>query len=69
MSATGDFGPAPPGMDLAENQTPQILGAVVTLMVVGTLAVLLRVFTRAKTSQTNFGIDDLLIVAALVSAE
>ncbi|CAG8025955.1 unnamed protein product [Penicillium nalgiovense] len=64
----GNFGPVPPGIiDLAENQQNQMLGAVITLMVVGTLAVLLRVYTRAKTSQTNFGLDDFLIFAALVS--
>ncbi|OQE81609.1 hypothetical protein PENNAL_c0040G02285 [Penicillium nalgiovense] len=62
----GNFGPVPPGViDLAENQQTQMLGAVITLMVVGTLAVLLRVYTRAKTSQTNFGLDDFLIFAAL----
>ncbi|KAJ5437631.1 hypothetical protein N7445_006175 [Penicillium cf. griseofulvum] len=65
MKATGDFGPAPPGIDLAENQQAQMLGAVITLMIIGTLAVLLRVYTRAKTSQTQFGLDDFLIFAAL----
>ncbi|KAJ5973081.1 uncharacterized protein N7479_002999 [Penicillium vulpinum] len=65
MQATGDFGPAPVGVDLAENQQSQMLGAVITLMTIGTLAVLLRVYTRAKTSQTNFGLDDFLIFAAL----
>jgi hypothetical protein len=57
----------PPGIDLAVNRQTQMLGAVITLMVIGTLAVILRVYTRAKTSQTNFGLDDLLIFAALVS--
>lgn len=67
MEATGDFGPVPPGIDLAVNHQTQMLGAVITLMIIGTLAVILRVYTRAKTSQTNFGLDDLLIFAALVS--
>lgn len=67
MEATGDFGPVPPGIDLAMNQQTQMLAAVISLMIIGTLAVILRVYTRAKTSQTNFGLDDFLILAALVS--
>ncbi|CAI7675577.1 unnamed protein product [Penicillium discolor] len=65
MEVTGDFGPVPPGIDLAVNQQTQMLGAVITLMIIGTLAVILRVYTRAKTSQTSFGLDDFLILAAL----
>jgi hypothetical protein len=67
MKATEGFGPAPPGIDLAENQQDRMLGAVITLMIIGTLAVLLRIFTRVKTSQTNLGLDDFLILVALVS--
>lgn len=66
MSATGDFGPAPADLDLRENQQVQMLGAVISLMVIGTLAVILRIYTRAKSSQTNFGLDDYLIFASLV---
>ncbi|KAJ5375790.1 hypothetical protein N7517_007796 [Penicillium concentricum] len=65
MKATGNFGPAPPGIDLAENQESQMLGAVITMMIIGSLAVLLRVYTRARTTQTHFGVDDFLIFAAL----
>jgi hypothetical protein len=43
MKATGDFGPAPPGIDLTENQQARMLGAVITLMIIGTLAVVLRI--------------------------
>ncbi|KAJ5081861.1 hypothetical protein NUU61_010125 [Penicillium alfredii] len=68
MSAPGDFGPSPPGVDLSENQKSQMLGAVIALMVVGPLAVLLRVYTRLKTSQAQFGLDDCFISAALFSA-
>ncbi|KAJ5342621.1 hypothetical protein N7541_011745 [Penicillium brevicompactum] len=68
MSATGDFGPAPAGVDLRENQQVQMLGAVISLMVIGTLAVILRIYTRAKSSQTNFGLDDYLIFASLCFA-
>ncbi|QQK45155.1 integral membrane pth11 [Penicillium digitatum] len=65
MEATGDFGPAPSGIDLAENQQTQMLSAVITLMIVGTVAVLWRMGIRTKTSPTNFGLDDFLICAAL----
>ncbi|KAJ5780137.1 hypothetical protein N7457_005297 [Penicillium paradoxum] len=68
MSIPGDSGYPPRGVNLAENQTPEMLGAAITLMVIGTLAVLLRIYIRVKTSQTNFGLDDLLIFAALFFA-
>ncbi|KGO73924.1 hypothetical protein PITC_016800 [Penicillium italicum] len=68
MEATGDFGPVPPGIDLAENQQTQMLSAVITVMIIGTLAVLLRIYTRAKTSKTTFGLDDFLVFAALLFA-
>ncbi|CAL5869863.1 uncharacterized protein PFLUO_LOCUS4094 [Penicillium psychrofluorescens] len=68
MSATGDFGPAPLGVNLADNQNSEMLGAVVTLMIVGTLAVILRIYTRTSASQAYFGIDDYLVFAALVFA-
>lgn len=67
MRVNGDFGPSTPGMDLTEHQTPGMLGAVIALMIIGTLAVILRIYIRVRTSQTNFGLDDLLIFAALVS--
>jgi hypothetical protein len=67
MLATGDFGPAPPGVNLADNQTSEMLGAVITLMIVGTLAVILRIYTRTSASQADFGIDDYLVFIALVS--
>lgn len=66
MSATGDFGPAPPGVDLSENQNGQMIGGVVTLMVLGALAVALRVYARFK-SKIDFAADDYLIFVALVS--
>ncbi|KAJ5753401.1 uncharacterized protein N7511_007554 [Penicillium nucicola] len=68
MIATGNFGPAPPGIDISENQQARMLGAVVSLMIIGTLAVILRLYTRAKTSQTNFGLDDFLILVSLLFA-
>ncbi|OQD81577.1 hypothetical protein PENANT_c026G08159 [Penicillium antarcticum] len=68
MKATGDFGPTPSGIDLAENQQARMLGAVITLMIIGTLAVVLRVYTRSKSSQTKFGLDDFLRLVALCFA-
>lgn len=67
MSASGDFGPAPPGVDLSQNQNANMLGAVITLMTVGIVSVALRVLARIKTKDINFAIDDYLIFAALVS--
>ena len=66
MSASGDFGPAPPGVDLSESQNGRMYGGVITLMVLGTLAVALRVYARSKT-KLRFAVDDYLIFVALVS--
>ncbi|KAL2003541.1 hypothetical protein VTN02DRAFT_3431 [Thermoascus thermophilus] len=65
MSASGDFGPAPPGVDLSQNQDANILGAVITLMIIGVVAVVLRVLARMKTKDVNFALDDYLIFVAL----
>lgn len=64
--ATGDFGPAPPGLNLAKNQTGNLLGAVIPVAVMGTTAVLLRLIARMKTKEAiKFAADDYLIIAAL----
>ncbi|CAG7954384.1 unnamed protein product [Penicillium olsonii] len=68
MLVSGDFGPAPAGFDLAENQQAQMLGAAISVMVIGALAVMLRIYTRVKNSHTNFGLDDYLIFASLCCA-
>lgn len=65
--ATGDFGPAPPGLDMTENQTGDLLGAVVPVAVFGTIAVSLRLVARLRTKDVTLAIDDYLIIAALVS--
>jgi hypothetical protein len=68
MSVSGDFGPAPPGVDLSENRDASILGAVITLMVVGTLAVVLRIYARTEFKKlSHLTIDDYLIFVAMVS--
>jgi len=66
MSASGDFGPAPPGVNLTENQNGQIFGAVITLMVIGTVAVIMRFVARSTPNSISLASDDYLIVAALV---
>lgn len=65
--ATGDFGPAPPGVDLAKNQTGDLLGAVIPVAVFGTIAVVLRLVASMKNQETRkLAVDDYLIVAALL---
>lgn len=68
MSVSGDFGPAPPGVNLAENQNGQIFGAVITLMVIGTVAVIMRFVARSTSNNISLASDDYLIVAALLFA-
>jgi len=67
-SGTGEFGPAPPGIDLTENQNGLTYGAVITLMVIGTVSVGLRFFARMKPGQMQLALDDWLITAALLFA-
>lgn len=65
MSASGDWGPAPEGMDLTETQDGEILRPVVALMVLGILAVATRVVARIK-SGSKIAVDDYLILLSLV---
>ncbi|RDW82530.1 hypothetical protein BP6252_03642 [Coleophoma cylindrospora] len=62
MSASGDFGPAPEGLDLSENQNGQIFGDVVSLMVLATVFVVVRVFTRVFARTGGMAADDYLII-------
>ncbi|KAJ5781185.1 hypothetical protein N7457_006345 [Penicillium paradoxum] len=65
--ATGDFGPAPPGMNLSKNQTGSLLGSVIPVAVLGTIAVILRLVARMKTKEIGkLAMDDYLIIAALL---
>lgn len=65
--ATGDFGPAPPGVDLSENQNGKLLGAVVSVAICGTVAVALRVIVRMKAKDVKLALDDYLVMLGLVS--
>ncbi|KAL5356324.1 hypothetical protein BJX96DRAFT_171508 [Aspergillus floccosus] len=64
--ATGDFGPAPPGVDLTRNQTGNLLGAVIPVAVFGTTAVGLRIVARLRTKDVKLATDDYLIIPALI---
>lgn len=64
---TGDFGPAPPGLDLTENQNGRFLAAVISVAVFGTIAVILRLVVRIRRKEMRLALDDYLIVAGLVS--
>ncbi|KAE8376222.1 hypothetical protein BDV26DRAFT_282780 [Aspergillus bertholletiae] len=66
MSASGDFGPAPPGVDLSENQDGSMLGAVIPLIVISTLSIILRIYARTEFRKFRFAIDDYLSFAALL---
>ena len=65
MSASGDWGPAPEGIDLTEQQDGEILRPVIALVTMGILAVTIRFVARVK-SGTKIAIDDYLILFALV---
>lgn len=46
MSDSGDFGPAPPGMDLSQSQASSMYGSIITTAVAGTFAVIARFYAR-----------------------
>ncbi|OQE24859.1 hypothetical protein PENFLA_c009G01654 [Penicillium flavigenum] len=67
VTATGDFGPAPPGVDLVKSQTGNLLGSVIPVAVLGTTAVILRLVAPMKTKEDRkLAVDDYLIIAALL---
>jgi len=64
---TGDFGPAPEGIDLTENQNVSILATVITIMSLGIMAVGLRLIARLK-SGSKLALDDFSLLLALLFA-
>jgi len=68
MSASGAWGPAPPGVDLTEHQNGSIIGSVVAIMALGLSAVVLRVFIRLSHSGPGLAEDDYMILVAAVRA-
>ncbi|OOO14096.1 hypothetical protein OAory_01026910 [Aspergillus oryzae] len=65
VTVTDIFGPQPPGIDLNDNQTPQINATVIALYIVAVIAVILRFVTRIKVQRISLGLDDWLIAASL----
>lgn len=51
---------------LGDSRESTVLGSIITLLTLATLAVMLR-FAGRQVSAAKFGIDDVLIVLALVS--
>ena len=66
MSASGDFGDAPAGIDLTDDQSNSIIGAVTTLMVLATVFVLVRLSTRIWQKGGGWTADDFLIIIGWV---
>ena len=73
--ALGDFGPAPAGLDYCENKNATIIGPVVTFMVFGVAAVIVRMGCRYSVRQNTAGmslsflaIDDYFLIGALLMA-
>lgn len=66
MSASGVFGPAPEGIDLNETQNNSIKAAVISLMVIGTVAVFIRLIARTMQKGIKLAIDDYCIALGLV---
>ncbi|KAE8337139.1 hypothetical protein BDV24DRAFT_154585 [Aspergillus arachidicola] len=66
VTVTDIFGPQPPGIDLNDNQTPQINATVIALYIVAVIAAILRFVTRIKVQKISLGIDDRLIAASLI---
>ena len=68
MSNSGVFGPTPEGVDLSETQNVAVSSAVISLMVIATIFVLLRVAARAmqKGVTMALAVDDYCIAVGLV---
>lgn len=66
MSNSGAWGPTPPGVDLSENQNGDIIGSVVSIMIIGLAAVILRLFTRMMNTGPGLAADDYVILFAAV---
>ena len=68
MSNSGVFGPTPPGINLSQTQNEKVVKAVVSLMVIGTIAVILRFVSQfLRDGRKYLSWDDFLIIPALVS--
>jgi hypothetical protein len=66
MSSSGVFGPTPPGVNLSETQNAAVVNAVVSLMIIGTIFVVLRVIARTMQKGMSLALDDYLVMLGLV---
>lgn len=62
----GDFGPAPSGTNLEENQTANIVTLVLVFGAIALFAVILRVVARIGRNGAGLAVDDLMVIVALV---
>ncbi|KAL5344158.1 integral membrane protein Pth11-like protein [Aspergillus crustosus] len=60
------FGEPPPGIDLSESTKTRNNGVAISLTILATIAVILRVVARLKTQKVNFSTDDWLVVVSLI---
>lgn len=60
------FGDPPPGIDLYDSHTARNNAVTISLTVLATVAVVLRLVARAKVQKIRLEADDWFIVAALV---
>ncbi|KAL4963048.1 putative integral membrane protein Pth11-like [Aspergillus stella-maris] len=65
-SSPSPFGDPPPGIDLSESHTARNNAVTIALTVLATVAVILRMTTRARIQKIRFEMDDWFIVASLV---
>lgn len=69
MSSSGVFGPPPAGIDLSETQDASVRASVISLMIIATVAVALRVLVRTiKKLGGGLSIDDFSIMLGLLFA-
>lgn len=66
MSASGDFAGLPDGINLNDDQSGSIIGAVVTLMVLSIIFIVVRLFTRVYQKGGGLTADDYLICVGWV---
>ncbi|ROV88966.1 hypothetical protein VMCG_10148 [Cytospora schulzeri] len=67
MASTGDWGEAPPNVDLAQNQAGSLIASVAIMTIIGMSAVVMRVIARLKCG-AGIAEDDYFIFIALLFA-
>ncbi|KAI1085082.1 hypothetical protein F5B20DRAFT_567797 [Whalleya microplaca] len=64
MSSSGNWGPAPSGMNLTETQNANIIGSVVVITALGLAALALRLFARLSRGGPGLAEDDYVVLVA-----